>query len=199
MEKRILIAEDDPVSRHLLRVKLSQWGYEVLEAEDGQAAWEILEQENSPLLCILDWMMPGIDGIEICRRIREQENGAAFYFILLTARGNQKDIVKGLQAGADDYITKPFDSNELRARIQAGYRIVRLQSELGQRVQELETALKLVQELEGILPICSYCKKVRDDENYWEQLETYISRHSGTSFSHGICPDCYARYQRGEL
>ncbi|MCB0163747.1 MAG: response regulator [Anaerolineae bacterium] len=196
---RILIAEDDLVSRHLLHVKLSQWGYDVIETKDGHEAWQALHQANVPQLVILDWMMPGMDGIDICRNARALAQFQSIYFILLTTRNNQKDIIEGLQAGADDYITKPFESQELQARVQVGARIVELQSELAARVSELEAALAKVKQLEGIMPICSYCKKIRDDQNYWQQIETYITEHSEATFSHGICPDCYEKYVQPEL
>ncbi|MCB0195878.1 MAG: response regulator [Anaerolineae bacterium] len=196
---KVLIAEDDLVSRHLLQVKLKQWGYEVVETKDGQEAWHVLQQKDAPHLAILDWMMPGMDGIDICRNARAFAHLQTTYFILLTTRNNQEDIIKGLEAGADDYITKPFESQELQARVQVGARIVRLQDELAMRVSELEAALAKVKQLEGIVPICSYCKKIRDDKNYWQRIEQYITEHSEATFSHGICPDCYEQYIKPEL
>jgi response regulator RpfG family c-di-GMP phosphodiesterase len=118
---------------------------------------------------------------------------------LLTARASREDKIQGLQAGADDYITKPFDPQELRARVQVGIRVLELQGALAQRVRELEEALSRVKQLQGLLPICSYCKKIRNDRNYWQQVEGYITEHSEAQFSHGICPDCYAQYVRPEL
>jgi phosphoserine phosphatase RsbU/P len=196
---KVLIAEDDKVSRRLLQVKLSRWGYGVLVTSDGNEAWQALQQENAPKLAILDWMMPGVDGIDICRRVREHSRLQSMYIILLTTRDEQKDIIEGLQAGADDYITKPFKSEELKARVQVGKRVVKLQSELADRVKKLEDALTQVKQLEGILPICSYCKKIRDDQNYWQRLEKYFSKYSEAKFSHGICPDCYKKYVEPEL
>ncbi|MCB9421776.1 MAG: response regulator transcription factor [Ardenticatenaceae bacterium] len=196
---KILIAEDDLVSRHLLYTKLSQWGYEVIVSQDGDEAWQLLQQEDAPQLAILDWMMPGIDGIDICRRARSNSQLQSVYFILLTTRNNPQDIIEGLQAGADDYVTKPFESQELKARVQAGARIVHLQSELTARVKELESALAKVKQLEGILPICSYCKKIRDDTDNWHQLEKYVTEHSEAAFSHSICPDCYEKYVQTQL
>jgi DNA-binding response OmpR family regulator len=177
---------------------LGQWGYDVIETNDGNEAWQALQQENVPQLVILDWMMPGIDGVDICRNVRASPKLQSIYVILLTARGGQKNIIEGLQAGADDYVTKPFESEELQARVQVGARIVKLQSELAERVKELEDALVQVKELEGILPICSYCKKIRNDQDYWEQFEAYISQHSKARFSHGFCPDCYEKYVKPE-
>jgi DNA-binding response OmpR family regulator len=171
----------------------------VVVTGDGNAAWEVLRTAESPRLAILDWMMPGLDGAEICRRARAAETTPPPYLILLTARGSQTDIVAGLNAGADDYVTKPFDREELRARVQAGTRIVELQQELAGRVHELEDAMSRVKLLQGLLPICSYCKRVRKDENYWQQVESYVSDHSEARFSHGICPPCYEKVVKPQL
>ena len=121
------------------------------------------------------------------------------YIILLTAKGRKEDIVQGLTAGADDYIIKPFDRSELKARINAGERILRLQAELAARVKELELALTNVKLLQGLLPICCYCKKIRNDQNYWQQVDTYIADHSEAQFTHGICPECREKIVKPEL
>jgi DNA-binding response OmpR family regulator len=196
---KILVAEDQAVSRHILAANLHKWGYDVTAVEDGTRAWEVLQGEEAPQLAILDWLMPGMDGIEICRQLRQRPQTRPIYLILLTARRGQEDKIHGLQAGADDYITKPFNGEELRARVQVGIRVLELQGALAQRVRELEEALSSVKTLQGLLPICSYCKKIRDDQNYWQQVEGYISDHSEAQFSHGICPDCYVRFVQPEL
>ena len=196
---KVLIAEDDMVSRRLLEATLIKWGYEVVVACDGIAAWELLQSGEPPPLAILDWMMPGLDGLQLCRKIRGIATPTPPYLILLTAKGRREDIIIGLQAGANDYVTKPFDHEELRARIQVGVRIVELQQSLADRVRALEEALASVKQLQGLLPICSYCKKIRDDQNYWQQVENYISEHSEAQFSHSICPDCYERLVKPEL
>jgi DNA-binding response OmpR family regulator len=187
---RILIAEDSLVSRRLLQSLLAKWGYDVVTTVDGREAWEALQQEDAPHVAILDWMMPEMDGVEVCRRAR-MAGIKPLYILLLTARENTEDIINGLQAGADDYVTKPFEPSELHARIGVGVRVVQLQMELQQRVQELEEALTRVNQLQGLLPICMYCHSVRDDENYWHRVEAYISRHSAAQFTHGVCPTCY--------
>jgi len=186
----ILIAEDDPVSRTFLEVTLIKWGYEVIVTHDGNEAWEAF-QRKTPTIAILDWMMPGIDGAEVCRRARAVERSIPPYLIMLTAKSEKEDVVQGLCAGAHDYITKPFNRHELHARIKVGFRIAELQRSLADRVVDLEGALSRVKHLQGLLPICSYCKKVRDDDNYWQQVDSYISKHSEVEFSHGICPDCF--------
>jgi DNA-binding response OmpR family regulator len=195
----ILIAEDDAVSRRLLELGLLRWGYEVIVAKDGIEALNVLSRENRPPLAILDWMMPGIDGIELCRKIRAKQDLIPTHIILLTARNGKADIVYGLEAGADDYIAKPFDRDELRARIQVGMRLVELQRKLAERVDDLTHALQQVKQLQGLLPICSYCKKIRGDNNYWQQVESYISTHSEAQFSHGICPECFETIVKPEM
>ncbi len=196
---RILIAEDDTVSRHLLEATLAKWGYEVISTTDGIQAFDVLSQPDAPSLAVLDWMMPGMDGAEVCRRARSLGADRLLYIILLTAKGRKEDIVQGLTAGADDYIIKPFDRSELKARINAGERILRLQAELAARVKELELALTNVKLLQGLLPICCYCKKIRNDQNYWQQVDTYIADHSEAQFTHGICPECRDKIVKPEL
>jgi len=127
---KILIAEDNDISRRILEAVLVKWSYEVTSASDGNEAWEKLQEKDAPRLMVLDWMMPGINGVEICRRMRQIDVVEPMYIILLTARDNKNDIVVGLRAGADDYIAKPFDKNELRARIDVGRRVVELQEAL---------------------------------------------------------------------
>lgn len=127
---RVLIAEDDPMFRKILTVWLGRWGYRVMVAEDGTAAWNLLQQDDAPELLILDWVMPGIDGPELCRRIRRTSCMPYQYILLVTARNESQDVVNGLEAGADDYLTKPFDQNELRARLRVGNRILALQADL---------------------------------------------------------------------
>jgi diguanylate cyclase (GGDEF)-like protein len=127
---KILIAEDDPALRHILQDILSKWGYEVVDTKDGNEACQILLSEDAPKLAILDWKMPGMEGIEICRKVRGNEAGDYTYIILLTSQHRDEDLVIGMEAGADDYIIKPFKHNELRVRLRAGRRIIELQNEL---------------------------------------------------------------------
>src|SRR5437588_4314596 len=187
---KILIAEDDSVSRRLLNAALAKWGYEIIVACDGNEAWQALEQEDPPSLLVLDWLMPGMDGLELCRKARTLPRYQSAYIILLTGRTTKEDIISGLEAGADDYVTKPFDPGELRARVSVGVRVAQLQLNLADRVRELEAALAKVKTLSGMLPICASCKKIRDDKGYWTQIESYIRVHSEAEFSHGFCPEC---------
>jgi CheY-like chemotaxis protein len=195
----ILIAEDDPISRRTLEATLQKWGHCVRVTCDGTSAWEALCTADAPPLAILDWMMPGVDGLELCRRIRQTPHRRGTYVVLLTARGDKKDIVAGLDSGADDYLTKPFDRDELRARVSVGLRILGLQQTLSDRVHELELALSRVRQLQGLLPICCYCKRIRDDTNYWQQVEQYLAALSGAQFSHGICPTCFETVVKEQL
>jgi sigma-B regulation protein RsbU (phosphoserine phosphatase) len=187
---RVLIAEDDRATARLLAGLTESWGYEVATAKDGEAALEHFTGELTPQLVLLDWMLPGADGPEVCRRIRALRSDSAIYIILLTSKSARADVVAGLGAGADDYLVKPFDPEELRARLKAGGRIVDLQQRLTDQVRELESALANVRKLTGLLPICAYCKSIRDDSNYWHRVEEYVGEHSDATFSHGICPKC---------
>jgi len=191
---RILIAEDDTVSRKLLSAHLTKWDYEVTTACDGREAWDILNQADPPRLAILDWMMPEIDGTKLCKKIRQMEKGQYTYIILLTAKKQKEDIVAGLDFGADDYITKPFDPNELKSRVKCGIRILDLEAALGKKIGELKDALDHVRRLQGLLPICMYCKKIRDDTNTWKEMEIYIEEHSEAMFTHSLCQDCKKKY-----
>jgi sigma-B regulation protein RsbU (phosphoserine phosphatase) len=196
---RILIAEDDPVTRRILESNLGRLGWDVIIAPDGSAAWHLLETrrgKDAPELVLLDWMMPGMDGIEICRKLRSTAGFELIYVILLTSRSEKEDLAMGLMAGANDYITKPFDPAELEARVRVGQRMVKLQTSLATRIHELEEALNEVKRLQGLLPICSYCKKIRNEANYWEQVEAYLGSHSEVKLTHGVCPDCYAKMMK---
>jgi phosphoserine phosphatase RsbU/P len=195
----ILVAEDDSVTRRLLESTLGRLGWDVIPTADGTAAWHALETlrgKDAPELVLLDWMMPGMDGIEICRKLRTTPGFELIYIILLTSRSEKEDLAMGLMAGANDYITKPFHPAELESRVRVGLRMVKLQTSLAVRIHELEEALSEVKRLQGLLPICSYCKKVRNEENYWQQVESYLSSHSDVKLTHGVCPDCYARMMK---
>jgi phosphoserine phosphatase RsbU/P len=196
--RRVLLAEDHYVSRHLLERNLQNWGFEVITVDNGEKAAEILSAEQAPDIAILDWMMPGLDGVQVCQRVREQTHLPYVYLILLTARSSKEEIAAGLDAGADDYVTKPFDPSELRARLKVGQRVVQLERTLKQRVSELQRALDDVRRLKQLLPICMYCKSVRDDKDYWRKIEEYIHTETGADVSHGICPVCMEKLKQGK-
>ncbi len=181
---RILIADDEAVSRRRLKQTLIPLGHDVIEATDGRQAWECFQREEVPLL-IADWMMPQVDGLELCRLIRAERRDRYTYIIMLTALGGKGSYLEGMNAGADDFITKPFDQDQLNARLHVAERVLSLQAE--------------VKRLEGLLPICSYCKRIRDEQNLWTGLESYITKRTDAEFTHGICPDCYEAHVRPSL
>jgi CheY-like chemotaxis protein len=196
---KILVAEDDAVTRKILAVTLERLGWDVVTANDGDAAWQLFETlkgKEAPELAVLDWMMPGLEGIEICRRLRATPGFELVHVILLTSRADKQGLSEGLAAGANDYITKPFDPVELEARVRVGERMVNLQRSLAARVADLEAALGEVRALQGLLPICSYCKKVRNEANYWEQVDSYLVSHSDVKITHGICPTCLEKMMK---
>jgi sigma-B regulation protein RsbU (phosphoserine phosphatase) len=190
---RILIADDDAVTVRRLQVLAQGWGYEPVVTSDGPSTLRTLESNSAPRLVLLDWVMPGIAGLQICDTLRRRAGGEAFYIIMLTARHAHGDMVAGFDAGVDDFLVKPFDADELRARLKAGARIVELQQRLANHLEQLTAAAANIKTLTGMLPICGYCKSIRDDSNYWHQLEEFVSTHSHAEFSHGICPACLDR------
>ena len=180
----VLVVDDDAVARAQLRALLRAAGYEVSLAEHGREAWDALQLARIPVV-ISDWYMPEMDGPELCRRIRARRDQPYVYFILVTSRGGKEQYLAGMRAGADDFITKPVDADQLCARLTVAERILGVRREL--------------QQLEGLLPICAYCKRIRDDQEHWGSLEGYIEKRSEAQFSHGICPDCYAKHVQPQL
>ncbi len=193
---QVLLADDDRIATEMLRRTVGRWGFQLSSVPNGGEAWEHLSKAEEPTLAILDWMMPVMDGPEVCRRVRRERPLANIYLVLLTALESRDDVVAGHEAGADDYIVKPFDPEELRARIQVGVRVLELTEKLSDRVLELQAALSKVKQLQGLLPICSYCKRIRGDDQYWQQVDTYLAEHTEAQFSHGICPPCYEKAEK---
>src|SRR5215510_3468416 len=181
---RILIVEDDFDARDMLQVLLELEGHEVVATQNGKEAWDVFQKENFSLV-ISDWLMPEIDGLELCRMIRASESTRYCYVMLLTALQGKANYLQAMSAGTDDFITKPFDPDELRARLLVAEKIVGLQDR--------------VKKLKGILPQCIYCKKIRDEQDEWVGIEAYISKRSEASFSHGVCPSCYNNVIKPEL
>lgn len=173
----LLVVDDDPVSAAKLAAVAQAGGYTVQTAADGAAAWALLKLSPFPVV-ISDWYMPEMDGVELCRLVRGLPPERYTYFILITAHGGKAQYLTGMEAGADDFITKPIDADELQARLKVAQRILGLRREL--------------RALEGLLSVCSYCRKIQEGES-WASLEQYIEKRSQAQFSHGICPDCYAR------
>jgi sigma-B regulation protein RsbU (phosphoserine phosphatase) len=180
----ILLAEDDPVTRSTLAAILEAHGHEVTEAEDGSQAWDMW-QLSAPRVVVADWLMPEMDGLELCRKIRATPGRLYTYFILQTGREGRESYLEAMNAGIDDFITKPAGAHELSARLRVAERILGLREEL--------------LALEGLLSVCSYCKRMRNAEGDWGSLERYIEEHSTAEFSHGVCPDCYEKHLKPQL
>jgi DNA-binding response OmpR family regulator len=188
---QILIADDDPISRRLAVNALAGCGADVAVVEDGHGAWSHIQERTQSTVLVLDRMMPGIDGVDLCKAARLLPSFPPLYILMVTSASETSDITAGLDAGADDYVIKPFKAAELKARAQVGMRMVALQESMARRLAELEQALANVKQLRGLLPMCAYCKKIRVDDKYWQQLESYLADHSDAEFSHGICPECF--------
>jgi CheY-like chemotaxis protein len=167
----VLAVDDNPQNLQFLGKLLSDNGYEVGMAQNGQQALNFVKK-NDPDLILLDIMMPGMDGYEVCKQLKKDYFAQQIPVIFLTAMTESQNIIKGFEAGGVDYVTKPFNSGELLARIKTHIEI---------RI------------LRGLLPMCSKCKKIRDDEGFWNQVDSYIEEHSQATFTHGICPECLVK------
>ncbi len=187
---KILIAEDEYITRLMIQVSLEKWGYRVSCVSDGNDAWELLQKPDGPQIAILDWEMPGLDGVEVCRRVKELEKGTPIYVILLTGRDSRNDILHGFDMGADDYMTKPFDDNELRARVRVAERLVHIQIALAESVDELRNVLDQMEALQGALPVCVTCHKIQGSDDSWIPLDTTITERAEPRFMYIKCPDC---------
>jgi phosphoserine phosphatase RsbU/P len=175
---KILVVEDNAVAAAVIQQALVRLGHEPCLTADGLTAWQAFGAQPYRVV-VSDWLMPGIDGLELCRRIRAR-GGDYTYFILLSAvESNTGNLELALAAGVDDFLHKPVKLDELKMRLHVAERILNYATQ--------------VQTLESFIPLCSYCKKVRDDKNYWSQIESYINERTGSQFSHGVCPDCYDR------
>jgi phosphoserine phosphatase RsbU/P len=180
----ILIAEDDAVTRRMIQAVLAAQGHTVFEAEDGREAWGAW-QLSAPRVVVSDWVMPKVDGLELCRRIRATATSSYTYFILQTVRSGKANFLEAMDAGVDDFVTKPVAVDELTARLRVAARILDLREELGA--------------LEGLLSVCSYCKRIREADGRWASLERYIEARSKAEFSHGFCPDCFETHVRPQI
>ncbi|MBC8009606.1 MAG: response regulator [Burkholderiales bacterium] len=182
---KVLAVEDDPVALAVLQRALRKLGHEVVAVKDGDAALEYLATDPVRVV-VSDWLMPEVDGLELCRRVRARPGSDYVYFILLTGQQPSEDNQReAIEAGVDDFLQKPLQVQEIWMRLRVAERIVHFATQ--------------VRQLEQFLPICGYCKKIRDDSNYWQQIESYINARTGTDFSHSICPDCYANVIQPQL
>lgn len=177
---RILLAEDDAVSRRTLSAQLEKLGHEVTASADGIAAWT--EFDRKPFRVVVsDWVMPRMDGLELCRRIRSRTRTDYAYFILVTAESEERQYyLKAMDSGVDDFLVKPADAEVLAARLRVADRMLNLHTQ--------------VEQLQGILPICVFCKRIRDDKGSYQRIESFIEEHSGATFSHGFCPECARKH-----
>jgi phosphoserine phosphatase RsbU/P len=173
---RILVAEDDATARTFLLAALKRMSHDCVVAVDGKQAWEAY-QESQPSVILADWLMPGLSGLELCRLIRADRRERYAYVILVTALSGKGCYLEGMDAGADDFVTKPFDLDEMGARLRVAQRIINLQTEIHQ--------------LQGLLPTCSYCRRIRDQQDTWSSLENYVAKRTELVLSHSICPECY--------
>jgi sigma-B regulation protein RsbU (phosphoserine phosphatase) len=176
---RILIAEDDPISAKVLEAALSKFGYEPVIAQDGVEAWDLFNREPARLI-VSDWMMPGLDGLGLCEKVRARAHTSYTYFILLTANRTSTDNYEmATAAGVDDFLTKPLDREAIRMRLRVAERILQYTAE--------------IRKLQEMIPICVYCRKVRNEHDYWDLVESYIQKETGSRFSHGACPECFEK------
>lgn len=173
---KIQIVEDDPIAATLLSAALKALGHEARLADGGEAAWQQLQQEPVRVI-VSDWMMPDLDGLGLCKRIRAAGGEYTYFILLSNVSATGENLDQAITAGVDDFLSKPAKVNELKARLHVAERILNYATQ--------------VRQLEEIIPICGYCRKLRDDQNYWSQVEEYIGKQTGSSFSHGVCPDCY--------
>lgn len=182
---KILIAEDDDLTRRLLREQLTALGHQVVESGDGVQAWDLFQHDPVRVI-IPDWRMPDMDGLALCRKVRAHPQTAYTYVILLTGTYTSKqNYYEAMEAGVDAFMTKPFNEEDLLVHLRVAERIINFHAQ--------------VRELKRLLPICMYCKKIRHDQDYWQEVESYMRANTGTDFTHGICPECYESRVRPEL
>lgn len=176
---KILAVEDDPVALTILEDALLMLGHEVVIASNGAEAWQkIIEHGCRVVVC--DWNMPELDGLSLCRRVRFQPCDYIYFILLTGAEATSRNRENAIDAGVDDFLSKPVDVEEIKMRLHVAERILQYTTQ--------------IQKLEALIPICSYCKNIRDDQNYWQRIENYIAERTGAGFSHSVCPDCYQKH-----
>lgn len=173
-----LIVDDDEDFAALLELQLAGRGFDVEVASSGEAGWALLEERNFPV-ALIDWGLPDLDGLGLCRRVRRRRNRPYTHVILVTTRTGRRSYLEGMEAGADDFLEKPLDFELLEARLAVARRVLQLHEDMRALTQ--------------ILPLCSSCHKIKEDDGSWQRLDLYITAHTGTAFSHGYCPQCYER------
>ncbi len=186
----ILIVDDTPANLRLLSNMLVGQGYKVRLAPNGKLAL-MGAQAVPPDLILLDIKMPDLSGYEVCEQLKADPRTRGIPIIFLSALDATQDKVNAFRVGGVDYVTKPFQAKEVLVRVETHLKLHELEKELTERVHELEEAMAQIKRLRGLLPICANCKKVRDDQGYWQDVEVYIRNHTDVDFSHGICPDCF--------
>ncbi len=185
LKPTVHIVEDDTPTRRLLEKLICQLGYQFESYDNGDDAWYAFAIQQ-PQVVISDWMMPGKDGLEICRRLRESNANTYTYFILVTAqRRSRTNLEQAVEAGVDDFLQKPISSEEIWNRLRVAERILSFNRQ--------------VKTLESLIPICAYCKKIRNDEDLWEQIEQYFNERTGADFTHSICPPCIEKHVRPQM
>jgi PleD family two-component response regulator len=192
---KVLIVDDIPANIHILAEALGE-EYDVRVATDGLKALELAADLDKPDIILLDIMMPGMDGLEVCRRLRDNPECREIPVVFVTAMTERDVEIQGLELGAVDYISKPFVPTIVRLRVANQLELKKQRDLLAFQKQQLEATLAKVKLLEGILPVCMYCKKIRRDDDAWQQIEAYITEHSEALFSHGLCPECAAEALR---
>jgi CheY-like chemotaxis protein len=188
---KLLIAEDDAMSRRLMQAVLEDLQLDVITADDGDEALEVIEHD-APAIILLDWMLPGVSGIEICRKVRQRNLRERPYIVMVTFRDQDEDVVAAFEAGADDYVTKPLNPRQLHARLTAGVRLVLREHALVQEQAALQAALASLRNMPSLVPMCSCCRRVSDGGN-WLSADRYLSLLAGVQFTHVICPTCAPR------
>ncbi|HMP03806.1 MAG TPA: response regulator [Gemmatales bacterium] len=194
----ILIAEDNPTTQRLLESLLVKMGHHVTVVSDGEAAWNNLQRNNSdtPRMALLDWMMPRMHGPDLCRRLRAATHiEIQPYLILVTSRDGRDDLAAGLRSGADDYVAKPFDHTDLQARVRCGVRVMELHERLLEADRYLADAQQQLETLRHLLPICASCQKIRDDKQYWLDVQQHLGSIPSAWATHGVCPECWVRVE----
>jgi DNA-binding response OmpR family regulator len=194
MSTRVLCVDDDPATQLVLSGIIEDAGWQPECALNAAAARDALAADPQIQVVLLDWMLPDGSGVDLCREFKAV-SGASLYVILVTVRGAPEDVETGLDAGADDYLVKPVSPVEVRARIRSGFRTADAQRQLVERMGQLESALKRVSNLESLLPLCMYCRRINSSET-WQSVEDYLWEHVDVKVSHGCCPDCLSKLSR---